>query len=96
MDHDKELVMKAAKLAKLSLTEKEIDVFAPQLKEIIKYVEKLNEVDVSNIEPTSHAISEIKNRFQDVNVDSQHLDISDALKNASKKDGRYFITEAVL
>ena len=96
MEYDKNFVKKVAKHAKLQLTDEEIEKFTPQLAEIINYVEKLSELDVSNVEPTSHVISEIKNRFQTANTNSQHLDIDDALRNVPKKDGRYVITEAVL
>lgn len=96
MEYDKDFVRKAAKLAKLELTDDETSKFAPQLAEIIGYVEKLAEVDVSNIEPTSHVIAEIKNRFQTAQVDSQHLDIDDVLRNAHKKAGRHIVTEVVL
>jgi aspartyl-tRNA(Asn)/glutamyl-tRNA(Gln) amidotransferase subunit C len=96
MEYDKEFVKKAAKLAKLSLTDDEIDRFAPQLNEIIKYVEVLEKVDTSKVEPTSHVIADIKNRFQEVAINSQHLEIEDALKNAPKKNGRHITTEAVL
>lgn len=96
MEYDKDFVKKAAKLAKLSLTDAEIERFAPQLNEIIKYVETLEKVDTSNVEPTSHVIADIKNRFQSVEIDSQHLDIDGVLKNALRKNGRHITTEAVL
>jgi aspartyl-tRNA(Asn)/glutamyl-tRNA(Gln) amidotransferase subunit C len=45
-----------AYLARLELTEAEKQKFATQLKDMLSYVTKLNEVDVSNVEPTAHAI----------------------------------------
>lgn len=45
-----------AKLARLGLTEKEIKKFRKDLSSILDYMEKLKEVDVSEIEPTSHSI----------------------------------------
>ena len=96
MEYDKDFVRKAAKLAKISLTEEEIDRFAPQLNEIISYVETLNKIDTSNVEPTSHVISDIKNRFQETQINAQHLEIEDVLKNAPRKNNRHIITEAVL
>lgn len=96
MEYDKEFVKKAAKLAKISLTDAEVERFAPQLSEIIQYVEILEKADTSNVEPTSHVITDIKNRFQEVKVDSQHLEIDEVLKNAPRKNGRHITTEAVL
>src|ERR1051325_11940608 len=45
-----------AHLARLSLSPEEQAKFASQLKNILEYVDKLKELDVSNIEPTAHAV----------------------------------------
>jgi len=52
----KEEVQHIAKLARLGLTEKEIKKMEKELSSILDYIEKLKEVDVSKIEPTSHSI----------------------------------------
>ena len=49
-------VQHIAKLARLGLTEKEIAKFQRELSKILDYIEKLKEVDISNVEPTSHSI----------------------------------------
>lgn len=51
----KEEIKHIAKLARLGLTEKEIERFQKELSKILDYVEKLKEVDVSKVEPTSHS-----------------------------------------
>ena len=43
-------------LARIELTAEEQDRLGPQLEEILKYVEKLNELDVDGVEPTAHAV----------------------------------------
>ena len=53
---NKEEVKHIAKLARLGLTEEEIKKFQKELSSILDYVEKLKEVDVGGIEPTSHSI----------------------------------------
>jgi len=53
---DKKEVQHIAKLARLGLTEKEIEKFQKELSSILEYVEKLKEVDISEVEPTSHSI----------------------------------------
>lgn len=45
-----------AKLACIDLTEEEKGLFQGQLDQILNYVEQLNELDVSEVEPTAHAI----------------------------------------
>lgn len=45
-----------AKLARLGLTQKEIEKFRKELSKILDYIEKLKEVDISGAEPTSHSV----------------------------------------
>lgn len=52
----KQEVEHIAKLARLGLTEKEIKKFQRELSKILDYIEKLKEVDISKVEPTSHSI----------------------------------------
>ncbi len=52
----KEDVKHVAKLARLELTEEETEKYSKQLGEILKYVEQMNEVDTTGIEPMPHAI----------------------------------------
>lgn len=49
-------VKHVAKLARLELTEEEINKYSKQLGEILKYVEQMNEVDTTGVEPMPHAI----------------------------------------
>jgi len=52
----KEEVKHIAKLARLGLSEDEIGKFQKELSGILDYIEKLKEVDVSDVAPASHAI----------------------------------------
>jgi len=52
----KKEVQHIAKLARLGLTEKELGRFQKELSAILNYIEKLKEVDISGVEPTSHSI----------------------------------------
>ncbi len=45
-----------AKLARLELTEEEKEKFTSQLGDVLKYVEQMNEVNTSDVEPMAHAI----------------------------------------
>ena len=46
--------MKIAELAKLHFNEDEIEAFTGQFQRILEYIEKLKEVSVDGVEPTSH------------------------------------------
>lgn len=53
---DREQVHKVALLARLELTSEEEEQFTTQLGSILDYIEQLNEVDVSDVLPTTRAI----------------------------------------
>lgn len=44
-------VRNVAKLAHLEITDEEVALYSPQMADIVKYVEQLNELDTSDIEP---------------------------------------------
>ncbi len=46
-----------AHLARLHLTPAEIALFQPQMEHIVGYVDQINALDVSGVEPTSHAVT---------------------------------------
>ena len=52
-----------AKLARLKLTDAEKKRFSSQMGTIIKYIEKLNELDTKNVEPTAHVLG-LENVFR--------------------------------
>lgn len=60
----KEEVKKIAELARLEIGEKEIDKFQKDFSSILKYVDKLKELDVSDLRETAFAI-ELKNIFRE-------------------------------
>jgi len=52
----REEVQHIAKLARLGLTEQEVEKYQKELSAILDYIEKLKEVDISGVEPTSHSV----------------------------------------
>ena len=46
-----------ARLARLSLTEEEIQAFAEQLSRILEHVERMNQLDVADVPPTYHGVT---------------------------------------
>lgn len=57
MKISREDVLKVAALANLELTDAEVETYRGQLDDILVYVDKLNEVDTSHIEPMTQAIA---------------------------------------
>ncbi len=60
-------IEKVARLARLELSEEEKETFANQLEQILTYMEQLNRLDTTGVEPTSHAIP-IHNVFREDEV----------------------------
>lgn len=58
-------VEKAAKLANLEVTESERPALAEELSRIVEYVEQLNRLDTSSVEPTTDVIPGIKHAIRD-------------------------------
>lgn len=94
MAFPRETVLKVASLARLQLTPEEVDLFATQLGATLDYVARLDELDVSNVEPMVHAIELTNVLRDDVLVPS--LPRHDAVANAPKTDGKYFLVPAIL
>ena len=44
-------VRKVAKLAHLEITDSEVDLYTPQMADIVKYIEQLNELETGDVEP---------------------------------------------
>ena len=87
-------VAKVALLARLKLTDVELDRLTPQLSQILGYVEILNEVDTESVEPMAHAV-ELSNVFR-VDEVRESLPREAALANAPKTDGRFFLVPQIL
>jgi aspartyl-tRNA(Asn)/glutamyl-tRNA(Gln) amidotransferase subunit C len=83
-----------AELARLHLTEVEIEEYTQQLNKILEYVDKLNELNTENIKPLSHPV-EGENVFRDDKV-KLSVKREDALKNAPSKDDEFFKVPKVI
>ena len=69
-----------AHLSRLALSDEEVDTFGRQLDDIISYVEKLNELDTSDVEPMIHAADQV-NVFREDEA-GESLRRKEALQNA--------------
>ena len=83
-----------AKLAKLEFTEAEKEKFTHQLNKILEYMEQLNSLDTSTVEPLSHVI-ELSNVFRADDV-KPGVSTEDALKNAPARDEQFFKVPKVI
>jgi aspartyl-tRNA(Asn)/glutamyl-tRNA(Gln) amidotransferase subunit C len=54
---DRDQVLHVARLARLALTDEEVERMAGELPAIIEHVERMNELDLDGVEPTSHVVA---------------------------------------
>jgi aspartyl-tRNA(Asn)/glutamyl-tRNA(Gln) amidotransferase subunit C len=83
-----------AELAKLRFKDEELEKFTEQLNEILAYVEKLNELDTTNIEPLSHPV-EGSNVFRE-DAAKPSIDREEALRNAPDRSELFFKVPKVI
>ena len=57
---DRDQVLRVARLARLRLTDDEVTQMASELSTILDHIEKINELDLDDVEPTSHVV-EVEN-----------------------------------
>lgn len=88
MKISKKEVEHVAKLARLELPEAEKDRLTDQLSNILTYVEKLNELDTTGVEPTAHVL-DIKNVMRD-DIAAPSLPQERALANAPEKAAGHY------
>ena len=91
----KDTIEYLSKLALVDLSEEEKEKFSKQLGDILTYFKKLNDLDTTNIEPTTHAIDGLKNVFRK-DIPTKSLTQEEALRNAEHKKDGYFKAPRIL
>ena len=86
---DKTTVKHVALLSRLELNGKELEIYSSQLASILSYINKLNEIDTTNVAPTSHPLTTLKNVFRK-DVLRKSIETDEALSNAPAREGDFF------
>jgi aspartyl-tRNA(Asn)/glutamyl-tRNA(Gln) amidotransferase subunit C len=89
-----EQVAHLANLARIALTEEEIEHLTKELGQIMHAVEQVNQVATPDVPPTSHPIP-MQNVFRD-DVVGNTLTAEEALAGAPESDGSRFVVSAIL
>ncbi|MEN3014133.1 MAG: Asp-tRNA(Asn)/Glu-tRNA(Gln) amidotransferase subunit GatC [Endomicrobiia bacterium] len=95
----KEEVKHIAYLSRLALTEEELEIYSEQLEIILEYMDKLNSVDTSNVEPVKNILKlynlDIKPHYrEDIPKDSGCQ--KEILENAPQRVHNYFKVEKII
>ena len=94
MEITKKMVAGIADLARLELREEKVEKFARQFSDIIGYMDKMNSLDTSEVEPL-YSPTENKSVMRE-DVVKKDYQRSDLLSNAPAQDGKYFIVPKIL
>ena len=87
-------VRHVARLSRLALSEDELARFGAQLESILGYVAKIDQVDVTGVEPMAHA-ADLKNVLRE-DVVERVLPTEEVLQNAPETDGPFFKVPKVI
>ncbi|AMP21025.1 asparaginyl/glutamyl-tRNA amidotransferase subunit C [endosymbiont 'TC1' of Trimyema compressum] len=83
-----------ASLARLALTEDEKKAYEEELRDVITFMDKLEELDTEGIEPTIHVL-DMNNVFRKDEI-QESLPIDDVLKNAPDSEEGCFVVPSIL
>lgn len=90
----KEQIEKLAHLARLEFTDNELDEMMTDLDKILAFVERINKLDLDNVDPLVYMNDEVDKLRQDKS--DIYITKEDALKNAPDRDTDYFRVPRVL
>jgi aspartyl-tRNA(Asn)/glutamyl-tRNA(Gln) amidotransferase subunit C len=95
MSVSKEDVLYVAHLARLELRDEEAEHLKEDMNKILGYMETLNELDTSDVEPLEHVIEITSTSFRK-DVAEEPITHEEALKNAPDADSDYFRVPRVI
>ena len=91
---DQDTVEKIAHLARLELTGDEKEAMIKDMNKILGFMDKLNEIDTTGVEPLVYMTNEVNSLRED--VVKHEITHEEALLNAPKQDGEYFLVAKVI
>lgn len=92
----KDDVLHIANLARLTLSEKEVDLYARQLEDVLSNFVAIGKIDTSHVPSTSHPIDLQNITFQDGKQSEQQLKVLTDLKTKDVSGKKYFSVDRVL
>jgi aspartyl-tRNA(Asn)/glutamyl-tRNA(Gln) amidotransferase subunit C len=96
MNLSKEEIQHIAKLARLDLTDAELEKYGSQLSSVLSYIDQLKEVDVKGVEPTAQVSGLTNVTRDDVVKDWDEKEVEEALRDAPEKEGRFIKVKRVI
>lgn len=94
MTIDKNTVYKVADLARIAINDNEVDTLTVEMNKILTFMEKLNELDTSDVKPLVY-MQESANVWRE-DVVKQEITTTEGLKNAAKHNEEFFLVPKIL
>ena len=94
MPVDQDTVRRIAKLARIRLSEEDVPVYEAELNNILHWIEQLNALDVSGVEPLTSVVEMDMKQRDDIVTDGEIPD--DILANAPAAQDHYFVVPKVV
>ena len=90
----KDTILKISNLAKISITDQEVEKLESEISTIISWVDSLNEVDTENVTPMSNSLTNTLRMREDLVTDGNK--VSDILSNSPADDENFFVVPKVI
>lgn len=94
MNISKDTIYKVADLARIDISEEEVPGLIKEMSKILTFMEKLNELDTTTVEPLVYMNEEV-NVWREDEVKNQ-LDLQQGLANAAVKNERFFMVPKII
>ncbi len=94
MSLDKKTIAKVASLARIKVSDEDIEKYGPQLSNIIDFIEQLNEVDTDNVEPLANVVDIAPRVREDKVTDGGYQ--KEILANAPEELEGFFVVPKVV
>ena len=94
MSVDQDTVRRIARLARIAVTDEDVPHLQGELNAILRFVEQLNEVDVSNVEPMTSVTQMAMKKRADTVTDGGYP--AEIVRNAPATEDHYFLVPKVV
>ena len=94
MNLDSKTIHKIADLARIHIDESEVDKLIPEMNKILSFMEKLNELDTTNVKPLVY-MNEATNVWREDEV-KQEISVEEGLKNAAVHNDSFFFVPKII
>ncbi|SMC85412.1 Asp-tRNA(Asn)/Glu-tRNA(Gln) amidotransferase subunit GatC [Pedobacter africanus] len=91
---DKQTIHKVANLARIAVKEEEMIALIPDMNKILTFMEKLNELDTTGVEPLVY-MNVGENVWREDQV-KQEISVKDGLKNAALHNENFFLVPKII